>query len=218
MTMNRRWMVGCALFLGGLLVVSVGCWQSGPSRVKPPAIDASAAGAEAIKMYDTNKDDKISGDELDKCPALKAAIAQIDPGGQGDITAEKITARIRKWQESKVGKTSCSCKVLRNGQPFAGATVTLVPEKFLGPNVQPATGTTDANGVAMISVALNANPSPTGQRETPGVAPGLYRVVITKQGTDIPVKYSAEAESTLGMEVALDSKDVRGGPTFDLKF
>ena len=66
----------------------------------PPSIDAVAAGTEAMKMYDTNHDGKISGAELDKCPAIKAAIAQIDLSGKGEVTAEMITARIKKWQDS----------------------------------------------------------------------------------------------------------------------
>ena len=209
-------MVGCVLVLGGLLLACVGCWARTPDRVKPPTIDASAAGAEAIKIYDTNKDGKISGEELDKCPAIKAALAQIDPGGQGEVTAEKITARIRQWQETKLGKMSLTCMVTHNGQPLAGATVTFVPEKFLGSEIKPATGTTDANGMAMLSVATN---TPTGERVLPGIAPGLYRVVITKQGMDIPAKYSAEASTVLGVEAAQDTARNRmGGIKFDLNF
>ena len=214
--MSHRWMVGCALALGSLLVASVGCLHT-PDRVKPPAIDAAAAGAEAIKMYDTNKDGKISGEELDKCPAIKAALAQIDPSGKGEVTADMITARIRKWQETKVGKMPLSCTVTRNGQPLEGATVTLVPEKFLGSEIKPATGTTTANGMAMLSIAIDT--SSTGQRESGGVAPGLYRVVITKQGMDIPAKYSAEASTVLGVEAAQDTARNRmGGIKFDLNF
>ena len=57
-------------------------------RLFPPAIDAKAAGAKAIKLYDANNDGKLSGEELDKCPGLKAAIDQVDPSGKGEITAD----------------------------------------------------------------------------------------------------------------------------------
>jgi hypothetical protein len=215
--MSHRWMVGCALLFGCLMAVIVGCWGGTPDRVKPPAIDAVAAGTEAIKMYDTNGDGKISGTELDKVPAIKAAIAQIDPSGSGDVTAEKITARIKKWQESKLGKMSLGCRVTRNGVALAGATVTFVPEKFLGPNVPSATGKTDANGMAMLS-STSATPPPAGQRERPGVAPGLYRVVITMDGMKIPPQYSTETGTILGQEVAMDAKGIQEGIKFDLKF
>jgi hypothetical protein len=191
--------------------------MGGPKRVVPPSIDAVAAGNDAIKMYDTNHDGKISGAELDKCPAIKAAIVQIDPSGKGEVTADMITARIKKWQESKLGKMSLGCRITRNGAALAGATVTFVPEKFLGPNLKPATGKTDQNGMAMLSVAPT-NTAPGAPREPPGVAPGLYRIVVTVQGTNIPPKYSTEEGSILGQEVAMDAAGIQQGLKYDLKF
>ena len=92
-----------------------------------------------MKQYDTNGDGKIAGAELDKAPSLKAALNQIDTSGSKTITAEKITARIQKWQESKVGRMNLTCRVSRKqgGQdtPLDGATVTFEPEKFLGGNM-----------------------------------------------------------------------------------
>ena len=199
------------------MVTIVGCWGGTRDRVNPPSIDASAAGKDAVKMYDTNNDGKISGAELDKCPAIKAAIVQIDPSGKGEVTADMITARIRKWQDSKLGRMSLGCTVTRNGAPLAGATVTFVPEKFLGPAMQPATGNTGPNGMAMLS-SVPANTSPTAPRQPPGVAPGLYRVVVTKPGLDIPAKYSTEAGTVLGQEVAMDAAGIQQGLKFDLKF
>ena len=213
--MSHRWMAGCALVLGGLLAVGVGC-NRGPSRVKPPSIDASAAGAEAVKMYDKNGDGKISGVELDKCPSLKEAIALIDKSGTGEITADMITARIEDWQKTKVAAMPMSCRVYRNGQPFAGATVTFYPEKFLGPNLKPAKGTTNDNGAATISVDTTS--SAGGTPVSAGIAPGFYRVVVTKEGMSIPAKYSSEAETVLGQEAARDNIDISTGIKFDLKF
>jgi hypothetical protein len=168
-------------------------------------------------MYDTNHDGKISGEELGKCPAIKAAIAQIDPSGKGEVTADMITARLNKVIESKLGRMSLGCRVTRSGQPFPGATVTFVPETFLGSAVKPATGTTDANGMAMLATATTEAP-PAGQRAVSGVVPGLYRVVITKQGMDIPAKYSTEAGTVFGQEVAMDAAGIQEGIVFDMKF
>jgi hypothetical protein len=215
--MSQRWLVGCALVIAVLAVAIAGCWNRGPSRVVPPTIDAVAAGTEAIKMYDTNHDGKISGTELDKCPAIKAAIKQIDPSGKGEVTAEMITARVKKWQESKLGRMSLGCRITRNGAPLPGATVTFLPEKFLGANVKPATGKTDMNGMAMLSVAPT-NTAPGAPREPPGVAPGLYRIVVTAPGVTIPPKYSTEEGAILGQEVAMDAQGIQEGLKYDLKF
>ena len=122
-----------------------------PPRITAPKIDAAAAGAEAIKLYDADHDGKLNGEELDKCPGLKAAVDKIDPSGKGEITAEKIAARINAWQDSMLARMALVCRVTHNGEPLVGAEVKFVPEKFLGKNLKTATGKTDANGMAMIA-------------------------------------------------------------------
>jgi hypothetical protein len=210
--MSRRWMTGCALVLGVAVLVSVGCWGGKPPRQQQDKF-SSSSGADAIKTYDTDKDGKISGAELDKCPALKAAMAQIDPSGKGEITADMIDSRVKAWIETKLGRMTVSCTVTRGGQPFPGATVTFIPEKFLGDQVKMGTGKTDKNGIAMLSV-------PVSGREPPGMGPGLYRVVITKEGTKIPDKYSSEANTILGQEIARDAEGIQNmkGIKFKLTF
>jgi len=191
------------------LMLSGGCSRAAP-RLEPPTIDAASAGAKAIEQYDANKDGKISGAELDKTPALKAAIARIDAGGAGEITADKIAARIKVWQESKSARMPLSCTVLHNGKPLAGAEVKFVPEAFLGENIKTATGKTDANGVAMLSIPT------AGSNDPPGVAPGFYRVEIAKSGENIPAKYNSQ--TTLGQEAAVDTPENIYGIKFDLRY
>jgi hypothetical protein len=206
--MSVRSMAVCMLAL--CFVITVGC-SGKPARLLPPPIDALAAGTMAIEMYDTDKDGKISGAELDKCPALKAAMTQIDTTGDKTITAAKITARIKAWQNSKLGRNALSCNVLHNGKPLADADVNFVPEKFLGESMKTASGKTDQNGMAMMSVPTS------GERDDPpGVPPGLYRVEITKAGENIPAKYNTD--TTLGQEQALDAVGVREGVKFDLRY
>jgi hypothetical protein len=178
--------------------------------LRAPAINASAAGTEAIAMFDTNKDGKIDGAELDKCPGLKAALKQVDPAGQG-VTADLITARIKAWQNSNLARMSPRCQVMHNGQPLVGADVKFVPEKFLGQNMQVASGKTDKTGmVPILSVPTK------GPGDPPGVAPGFYRVEITAPGMNIPAKYNTE--TTLGQEVARDAKKIQETITFNLEF
>jgi hypothetical protein len=176
--------------------------------VYPPGI-SSTAGPDAVAMFDADKDGRIDGAELDKCPGLKAALSRVDPANQG-VTADMIAARIKAWKDCKVGRMSVSCRVTHNGQPLAGAEVKFVPEKFLGAEIKPATGKTDQNGMAMMSVQTK------GPGDPPGVPPGFYRVEVTSPSLNIPAKYNTE--TTLGQEVALDNRDLQQGIAFDLKF
>jgi hypothetical protein len=215
---NLPCLLSCVLLLSALPSSLRADEPQGDEAVKPrarrmpaPKIDARAAGAEAIKLYDANKDGKLSGDELDKCPGLKAAIGQVDPDGTGEITADMITARIEAWQRTRLARMTVACTVSQDGKPLAGATVKFVPEKFLGKNLKAATGKTDAHGIAMMSIPT------VGPRDPPGVAPGLYRVEITKEGENIPAKYNTA--TIFGQEVAIDAKGIRDmkGIKFNLK-
>ena len=79
------------------------------------------------------------------------------------------------------------------GKPLANANVRLVPEEFLGPGVQPATGTTDAGGLVRPTIAGGPHP---------GVNCGLYRIEITGQGNDgrsLPARFNTA--TTLGLTV-----------------
>ncbi|MFZ1932565.1 MAG: hypothetical protein WCB27_11855 [Thermoguttaceae bacterium] len=201
-----------SLLFGSGLAFIAGC---GGHRGHPYAlrIDAEAAGRAAIAEYDTNGDGRISGAELDNCPGVKAAINQIDPSGNGDVTSDKITARIKVWQDSKLGRMAVQRRVVHNGRPVPNAEVKFVPEKFLGPIVPTASGTTDKKGVAIMSYSRSG-------REPPGVVPGFYRIEITKRGANIPAEYNTK--TTLGLEIAVDAdwiKKFGGKPIeFDLKY
>jgi len=174
--------------------------------ILPPRIDPFAAGAAAMKQYDTNGDGTISGDELEKAPSLKKSLARIDRNEDAAVTAAETTGRIRQWQDSKLGRCSLLCEVNKGGKPLVGATVKFVPEKFLGDQMQTATGVTDEDGLADVSVPISSD-------EPSGLAPGLYLVEITKKGEDIPAKYNTK--TILGEEIAIDVDEL-GILRFDL--
>jgi hypothetical protein len=146
---------------------------------------------------------------LDKCPGLKAAAAMLDPDGEG-ITAAQITARIKVWQRNKIGRLNVNCEVLHDGKPIEGAEVTFVPEKFLGTHMVVATGKTDRNGLASVSIPTNGQ-----QFDPPGVPQGFYRVEITKPGLAIPAKYNTR--TVLGHEV-IYAREMFEPITFELAF
>jgi hypothetical protein len=198
--MGGRYMVLAAAFM-----VASGCGYSGPPRTYPDRPDPRA-GENAIKLYDTDKDGFLDAKELEQVPGLKAAIKQVDLDKDGKISAAEISARIQAWAAFNVGRLSVSCRITHNGVPLTGATVKLVPEKFLGEQLQTAEGTTDSHGVAAMKTA--------GQR---GVCPGFYRVEITKAGEAIPAKYNTETR--LGQEAANDAAGVENGiAKFDLEY
>ncbi len=195
------------------IAVLVGCSRR-PPRLHPPEISASAAGKLAMKEYDTNGDGKVVGEELDKAPALKAAINNLDTNGDGGVSASEVTARVRVWQDSKLGRMSLSCTVTLGGKALEGATVTFVPEKFLGDEIQACSGTTSANGIAMLSIPVDKE----DRNDPPGAQCGLYRVEISKKegGQEtIPAKYNTE--TILGHEVALDAVGIEEGIRFELQ-
>lgn len=196
---------GLALAL--IALISVGC-SGKPSRIHPPSINASSAGSAAMEQYDLNGDGKVAGEELEKAPSLKAGLSRLDTNGDGGVSADEVAARIVAWQDSKVGRMSGTLTILANGKPLEGATVTLDPEEFLGDNVQSATGTTDAGGVAMPTIEVAAE-------DPPGIAPGFYLVRVTKEGMNIPPMYNTE--TVLGVEFAPDALEMEEGITFNLK-
>src|SRR4029079_3363645 len=53
---------------GGMPAFVSGC-NSGTLTFRPPAINASSAGSQALAMYDKNGDGLVSGEELDRVPA-----------------------------------------------------------------------------------------------------------------------------------------------------
>ena len=163
-----------------------------------------------MQLYDTDKDGKISGEELDRAPGLKASLTLLGTDKERGVTADQIAARIGKWSDSHVGRAVVSCIVMHNGQPLSGATVKFIPERFLADDLpETASGTTRQTGLAMISM-----PAGPGSDTPPGVPPGMYRVEITKDDEDIPAKYNAA--TVLGKEISIDNPEIEKGIQFDL--
>jgi len=190
-------LIFCLMLLFAL--AATGCSSSPPS-IEAPAFDAASAAKQAIADYDANGNGTIEGAELNKSPALKDALAQIDKDGK-QITLEALTARMQSWRQISV--IPIVCTVVLDGAPVEGATVTFVPEKFLGAARPQATGKTDSNGAAII---VSNSPELAAKRIT-GVYSGLYSVSITGGQPEVPADYGAK--TPLGLEVAADAK--RGG-------
>ena len=115
------------------------------------------------------------------------------------MSADEIAARLQTLHDSKVGLMSSAVQVTLNGKPLAKATVTLIPEAFLGSAFKRATAVSDTGGNVMLQ---------TEGAKIEGVAPGLYRVEISlldSSGREtLLTKYNTK--TTLGCEIAPDLK------------
>jgi hypothetical protein len=178
-----------------------------PARVPQPSINASRAGSQAIELYDKNADGLISGDELEKAPALKEALPQLDTNGDKAVSADEIAARVNAWKEMKTGMTALHCHVTLDGQPLVGAIITFEPEPFLGDEVKTAFATTNQFGDVSPTIPPEQRPNP----KLPGGAHfGLYKVHVSKivNGKEtIPARYNTE--TTLGQEVSYDDPAIK---------
>jgi hypothetical protein len=113
--------------------------------------------------------------ELQEAKSLESAKKRLDKNGDDKVDAGEITARIQEYIDYRAGLTAVDCVVRRAGRPVAGATVTYEPEAFMGDGIVPATGTTNAEGQAVLSVSEEHLPHP----RLTGVRPGFYRVRVT---------------------------------------
>ncbi len=196
-------MVGhCTVFcLLGLLAVAFGC-SSRPNRVNPVEINASSASSEAMELYDKNADGALASDELNAVPGIKKYLDKYDRDSDQRVTRDEIAARLQAWTDARMGLLGRSYVVTLDGRLLEGATVTFVPEPYLGENVKPATGTTAPNGLTRMSHAEEDLPKTANGRPIHGVKGGTYKVQVTHPSRKIPAKYNTATE--LGDEVAFD--------------
>ena len=180
------------LLLSLALGLLSGCSRS--DALTFPTYSPDRIAQEALAEYDANHDGYLDAKELERCPALKAALKSIDQNGDNRLGVDEIAGRIRTYQESGAALKHVGCRLLLDGRPLQGATVTYVPEKFMGTSIKPASGVTDKSG----QVSLIAE----GEKY-PGAQPGFYRVQVSKKNANgqetIPARYNQD--TTLGTEV-----------------
>jgi len=191
MSSSLRWFV-----LITLIVLVAGCSRGGTEL---PQVNPRDAGAEALAAYDTNKDGALDAKELEQCPALRGSLKRIDKNNDGRLSSDEIVERCIFLREAG-GGMSVAVNVTLDRRALSGATVTLVPEKFMGATFKPLSVVTDESGAGFLKA------EGAGHLEAPC---GFYRVEVSKknaQGQEtIPAKYNAK--TVLGYEV---SPDVEG--------
>lgn len=198
-----------------LAVGTMGCGFELPA-LKPPAFDPSTASQAAMDQFDTNADGKLDKGELKSAPSLQFSLDRIDADGDGAITQDELSTMIQeKWIDAGAGIMLIGAQVTLNRKPLDGATITFEPEPFLGEVLHPASGETDFDGFASMSMAPEHMPH---ENVRAGVSPGLYLVRISKIVNDkelVPAKYNTE--TTLGVEVAARASYMPGPVHFELR-
>jgi hypothetical protein len=180
-----------------VLVASQGCFYRAP-RAEAPSIDAGAAADRAMQLYDKDGDGELDKQELEACPGLLAAIKVYDADGNGKISRDELANRIASWKSTSAAVQTVEVRVLLDGKPLGGATVTFVPEPYLEGALHPGAGETDANGATNISMSPDLLP-PTLKRIR-AMNAGTYKVQVTHPSISIPEKYNKQ--TTLGREVS----------------
>jgi hypothetical protein len=163
--------------------------------LKPPAFSPEAIAQAVMTQYDTNHDGYLDAKELERCPSLKSSLPALDQSGDKRLSADEIAEHIRMYVNSEVALKEVGCRVLLDGRPLEGATVTYVPEKFMGSSIRPACGTSDGRGMVTLV---------TQGEKLPGVQPGFYRVEISKKNAGgqelLAARYNQD--TILGIEIS----------------
>jgi hypothetical protein len=181
-------MLAVALLAGSLS----GC-SNRPARVPAPRINPGTIVEAIYEKADADGDGRLRAAEQQAVPAIAAGASRFDADGDGGVGREELLMWLEAVRDSQVAITPLEILAIHRGRPLAGALVRLVPEPCMGSEVQAAEGTTDADGLAAVTIP--------GARYA-GVNCGLYRVEITGTGIDgKPLPERFNATTTLGMAV-----------------
>lgn len=197
-----------SMCLAAVVASFVGC-SGTPARISTPRVDASDAANQAIELYDADGDSALDKEELAACPAVLAMMGLYDRDSDGRVSHDELANRLDQLYGQKVGLTQLSVQVDYRGTSLADAQVVLEPEPYLGAAIEPAQGTTNERGIAMMTIPADALPDSLRNRKF--LQCGTYKVRITHPQIDLPAKYNTE--TTLGYETQLGNPSV----TFDLR-
>jgi hypothetical protein len=176
-------------------ILVAGC-SGGQERVKPPRIDRASAAKQAIELYDTNHDGKLSKEELAKCPGVLISIDGYDTNHDKFVDEEEILNHLNQLLRNGTGATQLACNLVYQGKPLAGAKVVFEPEPYLGTDIQSAEGVTNNYGAA--DLGMPPEKAPAALKNMKLIQYGTFKVRITHPTISIPAKYNTE--TTLGYE------------------
>ena len=130
------------------LMAVTGCGQSpGPVVLAPADYDPESMTQAAMKEFDRDGNGMIEGAELDACPALKAAGGGIDTNRDKKISTDELRARFEADKATNAGSVAVPVTLTLDRVPLADATVTFVPEACMGGKTKEATGKSGTDGM-----------------------------------------------------------------------
>jgi len=177
------------------VVCTIGC-TGGTERVKPPRINVSASATQAMELYDTDHDGKLSKEELVKCPGILISLEGYDTNQDKAVDEEELRTHLGHLLRNGTGATQLACSVIYQGKPLSGAKVVLEPEPYLGNDIQSAEGVTSGYGAA--DVGMPPEKAPAALKNMKLIQYGTFKVRITHPTINIPAKYNTE--TTIGYE------------------
>jgi hypothetical protein len=123
--------------------LSSGC-SSGPKTLAAPKYDPASIADAALRDYDRNGNGTLEAAELDACPGLKAALGGIDTDRDGKLSRDELVARFSAYHSA--GTISVPITVTLDGAPLADANLTFTPEACMGATVKTMTAKCDESG------------------------------------------------------------------------
>lgn len=167
----------------------------GERPIAKPAIDAEAAAAQAMELFDKNSDGALDESELKSSPGLAAGKTRADTNSDGRLSAEEIAARIQYWGDSHERIVCPELEFIFNRRRVPHADVIFEPEPFLATWLESLATSTDEMGRC----------TPQMSRELPGINMGYYRVKVSKKvGGKERLPAESNEQTKLGIEFCDD--------------
>jgi hypothetical protein len=125
-----------------------GCTSSSTHLLEAPSpkYDADAVAQAALTEFDKNSSGTLEPGELSACPALLQGFAAIDTNRDKRLSADELKQRVEAYAALASGSVPVGCIVTLDGKPLADAIVTFVPEACMGGVLKPATARTNVAG------------------------------------------------------------------------
>ena len=160
----------------GLFAPGCGC-SSAPTRSKHPPKYTRKLSHRPPPPSSTRTPIKRAGaGELAapaSCPGFR-----IDANGDKRLSADELQKRVEAYAALTSGSVTVGCIVSVDNSPLADATVTFVPEACMGGALKTATAKTN--------VAGHCDEFTIDGKTYRGVAAGLYKIQVTKDGVPFP--------------------------------
>lgn len=144
----RRGVSFSAIFL-----IAAGCGGGKSDPVPAASYDPDRAAQAALDEFDKDRDGTLSAAELNACPGIKVAADRIDTNKDQKLSRDELKARFTTYADATFGALGVTYTVTLDGSPVSGAVVTFTPEPCFGDSLKSGSGTTDASGVVTREIA-----------------------------------------------------------------